>query len=61
MDVWSSDEGCKSAEVGGDVGIFELLDGGHNDGGRKKGGTTMMEGHAKKGDVVASPSGWGCV
>jgi hypothetical protein len=31
MDVWSSDEGGKSAKVGGDVGVFELLDGGHGE------------------------------
>jgi hypothetical protein len=55
MDVRSSDEGCESAKVGGNVGVFELLDGGHNGGGRTKGGTMMMEGRAKGGRCVGKP------
>ena len=43
MDIGASDEGCESAKVGGDIRVFELLDSGHNDGGRKKGGTTMCK------------------
>ena len=31
MDVWSSNEGGESAEVGGNIGVFELLDGGHGE------------------------------
>ena len=55
MDVRSSDEGCESAKVGSNVGAFELLDGSHNGGGHKKGGTMMMEGRAKGGRCVGKP------
>mgnify|MGYP006206789645 CR=1 FL=1 len=29
VDIWSSNEGGKCAKVGGDVGVFQFLDGGH--------------------------------
>ena len=61
MDIRSSDEGGKSTEVRGDVGIRECLDSSHGqevvvaEGVRRDG-----DDRTKVGGVLARPGGWGC-
>ena len=49
MDIWSSEEGGKCAEVRDHVGIFEFLDGGHGE------SMVVAKGYGEMGTIA---QGW---